>query len=47
MVPAAKELLFSRTFPGQNYRFPAQSVQYLKVITEDMCKKAYHIYSVL
>ena len=45
MVPTAKEILFSRTFPGQNYHFPGQSIQDLKVINQDMCEKAYHIYS--
>ena len=33
-------------FPGQNYHFPGKSKQDLKVINQDMCKKAYHIYSI-
>jgi len=45
MVPKTKEILFYGTFPGQNYHFPGQSIQYLKVINQDACKKAYHIYS--
>jgi len=45
MVPTAKEILFSRTFPGQNYHFPGASIQELKLIDQDMCEKAYHIYS--
>ena len=44
MVPTAKEILFSRIFPGQNDHFPGQSIQDLKVINQDMCEKAY-IYS--
>ena len=39
MIPTAKEILFSRTFPGQNYYFPGQSIQYLKVINPEICKK--------
>ena len=39
MVPTANEILFSRTFPGQNFHFPGQSIQNLKVINQDMCKK--------
>jgi len=35
----------SRTFPAQNYHFPGQSIQDLKVIYQDTCKKGYHIYS--
>ena len=31
IVPTAQEILFSRTFPGQNYHFPEQSIQDLKV----------------
>ena len=45
MVPAAKEMLLSRTFPGQNYHFPGQSIQDLKVINWDTREKAYHICS--
>ena len=41
MVPTAREILFSRTFPAQNYHFPEQSIQDLKVINQDMCEKAY------
>ena len=41
MVPTAKEILFSRTFPWQNYHFPGQSIQHLKVINQGMCEKAY------
>jgi len=44
MVPTVKEIIFSKTFPGQNYHFPGQSIQSLKVITQYMCEKAYHIY---
>jgi len=32
MVPIAKEILFSRSFPGQ-------IIQDLKVINQDMCEK--------
>jgi len=45
MVPTAKEILFYRTFPGQNYYLPGQIIQDLKVINQEMCKKVYHIYS--
>ena len=45
MVHTAKEMLFSRTFPGQNYHFPGQSIQDLKAIYQNMCENAYHIYS--
>ena len=41
MVPTPKEIIFSRTFPGQNYYFPGQIIQDLKVINQDMCEKAY------
>jgi len=41
MVPTPKEILFSMTFPGQNYHFPGQSIQDLKVINQDMREKAY------
>jgi len=41
MVPTAKEILF----PRQNYHFPGQSIQDLKIINQDMCKKAHNIYS--
>ena len=44
-VPTAKEILFSNTFPGQNYNFPGQSIPDLRVINQDMWKKDYHIYS--
>jgi len=27
------------------YHFPGQSIQALKVINQDMCEKAHHIYS--
>jgi len=30
----------SRTFPGQNYHFPGQSIQDFKVINQDMREKA-------
>jgi len=43
MVPTAKEIIFSRKFPGQNFHFPGQSIPNLKVINQDMCKKAYLI----
>jgi len=33
-------------FFGQNYHFPGQRIQDLKVINQDMCEKAYHIYSI-
>ena len=36
MVLTAKEILFSRIFPGQ-------IIQDLKVINQDICEKAYHI----
>jgi len=45
MVPIAKEILFSRTFPGLNYYFPGQSIQDLKVINQDTWEKGYNIYS--
>jgi len=45
MVSTAKEMLLSRIFSGQNYHFPGQSTQDLKVINRDMCEKAYYIYS--
>ena len=45
MVPTAKEILFSRTYPVLKNPFPGQSIQNLKVINQDMCEKAYHIYS--
>jgi len=45
MVPTAKEILFSRTFLGQIYQLPGQSVQDLKVINQTMFEKAYHINS--
>ena len=32
MVPRVREILFSRTFPEQNYHFSEQSIQDLKVI---------------
>jgi len=41
-----KAPLFSRKFPGQDYHFPGQIVQDLKVIYQEMCKKAYYIYSI-
>ena len=48
MVPTAKETLFSRTFPGlfqdKITIFREQSIQDLKLINQDMCRKAYHIY---
>jgi len=47
----AKEILFSRTcpakVPGQNYSFPGQSIQKLKVINQHMREKAHHIYSMM
>jgi len=42
MVPTSKEILFFRTFPGQNYHFPGQTIQDLKVINQDMCEKPHH-----
>ena len=45
MTCTVKEILFSRTFPGQYYHFPGQCIQYLKVTNEDMSEKAYNIYS--
>jgi len=45
MAPTAKEILFSRTFPGQNYHFQGQSIQELKVIYRELCEKVYNIYS--
>jgi len=44
-VPTVKEILFSRTFPQQNYHFLGQSIQDLKVLNQAINKKAYHIYS--
>ena len=41
MVSTAKEIYF----PGQNCHFPGQTIQDLKVIYQDMCEKAFHIYS--
>ena len=38
IIPTAEEILFSRTFPGQ-------TIQELKVINQNVCEKAYHIYS--
>jgi len=32
-------------FPGHNYYFPAQYIQDLKVISQNICEKTYHIYS--
>ena len=46
MVPTAKEILFLRTFPRQNYHF--QDINYTRFKgneSRDMCEKAYHIYS--
>ena len=43
MVPTAKEILFFRTFPGQNYHFTGQITQDLKVINQDMGEK--HIFN--
>jgi len=40
LVPTVKEILFSRTFPGQNYHFLRQNIQDLKVINQDMWKKS-------
>ena len=34
---------FSRTFLGQKYHF--KDIVHLKIINQDMCEKAYHIYS--
>jgi len=46
MVPTLKEILFSRTFPGKKYHFPGHiQDNKLKVINQDMCEKAYNIYS--
>ena len=39
VVPTAKERLFSRTFPGQNYHLPGRSMQNFKVINRDRCNK--------
>jgi len=41
MVASDKEILISRRFAGQNYHFPGESIQDLKVINQDMCEKAY------
>jgi len=38
-VPTAKGILFSRTFQAQNYNFPGQSIQHLKVINQDIGEK--------
>jgi len=45
MVLTTNEIIFSRTFPRQQLLFLGQSIQDLKVINQDMCKTAYHIYS--
>jgi len=45
-VPTDKGKLFSRMFQGQNYYFPGQIIQHLKVINQDTCEKGYHIYSI-
>jgi len=37
MVPTAKK----NYFPGQNYHFRGHSIEYLKVINQDMYEKAY------
>jgi len=44
MIPTAKVILFSRTFPGQNYHFPGQSIQDLKVINQDIYAKKHIIF---
>jgi len=46
MVPTTKEILFSRTFPGQNYHFPGQSIQDVKLINQEIWGQGYHIYSI-
>ena len=38
-IPTAKEILFSRTFPGQNYHFSGQSIEELEVINQVSPKK--------
>jgi len=45
MVPTAKEILFPRTVSGQIYHIPGQMIPDLKAINQDMCEKAYLIYS--
>ena len=45
MVPIVKEILFSRTFPGQNNHFPGQIIQNLKAINQETYEKLYYIYS--
>ena len=42
MVPTAKEILLSSTFPGPNYHFPGQRIQDLN---QDICEKENYIYS--
>ena len=46
MVKTIKEILFSRTFPGQNYHFPGQSIQDVKLINQEIWGQGYHIYSI-
>ena len=46
MVPTAKEILFSKTFPRQNYHFPSQIIQNLKVVNQDVWKKHIYLFNV-
>ena len=45
IIVTAQEILFSTTFPGQNYYFPGQIRQDLQVINQDMCENIYQLYS--
>jgi len=44
MVPTAKEILFSRTFPGQNYYFPGQNFQGIAFISLLLAVWSIHFY---
>ena len=44
MVSTAKEILFSRIFQGQDYNFPGQRIQDLKVIIQDIRAKKLFIF---
>jgi len=46
MVPTAKEILYSRTFPGLfQDKITIFEDKVYKTINQDMCEKAYNIYS--
>ena len=49
MIPTEKEILFFRTLQGQNYHFPGQSIQDLKVInhyTEYVLRKSIYLFNI-